>query len=69
MGTGAPECKVMQPSVQNIIHAEPMTEKFEQELQKLIYQKVAPEAQKSRDKGTEIYEKRFGKLTKIVPLG
>jgi hypothetical protein len=46
------------------IESEPMTEKFEQEIQKLIHQKVFPEAQKAKDRGIEVYEKLFGKLGK-----
>jgi hypothetical protein len=37
------------------IESEPMTEKFEQDMQKLIHQKVIPEAQKVKDKGIRVY--------------
>jgi hypothetical protein len=46
------------------IESEPMTEKFEQDMQKLIHQKVIPEAQKVKDKGIRVYEKLFGKIGK-----
>jgi hypothetical protein len=48
------------------IESEPMTDEFEKEIQKLIHQKVLPEAQKAKDKGIDIYEKLFGKLGKKV---
>jgi hypothetical protein len=48
------------------LEAEPMTDEFENEMRKIVYQKVIPEAQKARDKGIEVYEKLFGKLANRV---
>ncbi|MEM9149564.1 MAG: hypothetical protein AAGB19_03820 [Cyanobacteria bacterium P01_F01_bin.3] len=46
------------------IETEPWTDEFEKDMQKLLHQKILPEAQKAKDKGTEIYEKLFSKIIK-----
>jgi len=46
------------------IESEPWSDEFEKEVQKFIYQKIIPEAQKAKEKGIEIYKKLFGTIAK-----